>query len=385
LPEIHGFVTSQYWQADRYIQNAYANADNLDDAAHYSPGESCFDPHSAYIDIISEITQHFLAEVEFELYHGSGYDSVGNVKAGAIRGVWHKYPFLNVSIGRQMVLLGSQEKIYYPSSKYRLFTWQDPLTEKFLRFTGWWDTGLAILGVIPISDTGMYIEYGAMISNGPGSNEKKKTDSGSMLGLDTTKGVMNKDGYVYEMFMNRLRQRLDNNNDKPISWRLGFSPIKGLLLRGEGMAGKYDTNDKYGFNFLTAELFYTLGGLDVVGQYGQLKFEAPKDTAANYIWPGGEVKQMAYAVGIDYKVINKKLGINYLQPVARFSYINPNVEPPEELKQYKSYGERYIYDVGINFSPWEHVIFKAAYRWQNEITGPEIPNNGFTLEALYDF
>ncbi len=385
LPEVHGFITGQFWNAAPYIQNEYADA-SLQDGSHYGAGESTFDLHSAYIDIISEFTKEFLIEVEFEIYHSSGVDATGNVKAGSIRGLWHPDPKINISIGRQMVFLGSQEKVYYPTSRYRFFTWQDPLTEKFLRFTGWWDTGVAALGQIPIGDGDMFAEYGLMVSNGPGSETSKTaTDAGSLLGLGTTKGVMKSSGYVYERFTNNLRQRLDNNDNKPISWRIGFSPIKELLFRVEGMQGKYDTNDDYDFNFLTSEIFFSRGKLDSIFGFGQLKFEAPRDTVSGYIWPGGEVKQMAWYLGAGYKILENKKGINFLQPAARISWIDPNSDVPSSVSQYEHYGTRNIYDIGLNYSPWAHVVFRSGYRWQKETKGPHINNNGFTMEAVFDF
>ncbi len=43
------------------------------------------------------------------------------------------------------------------------------------------------------------------------------------------------------------------------------------------------------------------------------------------------------------------------------------------------------YHVGINISPYEHFIFKAEYRWVEEIGGPDLDNDGFLLQVVMDF
>lgn len=365
IPKLHAYVTGQYWDAASYIQNEYADSVG---EIQYSPGGKTFTLHSAYIDLTSDITKDFLVEIEFEIYHGGK-----SFKANNIRGLWHSSPLFNLSLGRQFVLLGSQEDVYYPPSKYRFFTWQPLLYEKFLRFTGWWDTGVKAYGQIPLGQT--YVEYGVMKSNGPGNGTSLPWGSN---------GVMNKNGYVYEMFNNAARQNYDNNSNGPVSYRLGFAPLKGLLFRVEQMEGNYDAADKYGFNYLTSEMFFSKARLDSMIGYGQLKFDSPADKAP-FIWPGGYVKQMSYYVVAGYKIIKNQKSVNYLQPVFRYEWLDPNIITQGTADQYKSYGQREAYNVGLNYSPWDHVVFRSAYKWQKELVGPKIKNNGFTLEALMDF
>jgi len=368
LPEIHGFLSTQFWSADTYIQGDYADKKG---SGSYAPGESTFLPHSFYVDIIAEITPTFFVEGEFEMYKGEK----GQFKVGANRAVWHPSSRFVLSIGRQFVLLGSQELVYYPTSKYRLFTWQPFLYERFLRFTGWWDTGIAATGRIPFGDGPAFWEYGIMVSNGPG--DYRTSDS---------RPTMRSTGYVYEAFNSHNRQSYDNNDSKPVTLRLGFSPIEGLLARVEWMKGKYDTNDDYDFDYITSEIFYSKDRLDSVFGFLYLKHEAPADTAANGgIWPGGNVKQMTWYLALGYKIINKEYGWNFIKPVFRIEYANPNMDAPSSVAQYEDYGERYGYTIGLNLSPWEHFIVRLGYKWVDEETGPNIDNDGFTLEAVVDF
>lgn len=95
---------------------------------------------------------------------------------------------------------------------------------------------------------------------------------------------------------------------------------------------------------------------------------------------------MAYYIVAGYKVLDKQCGINFLQPVIRYQYFNPNTDAPSSVSQFEDYGERDSIELGVNFSPWEHVVFRTAYRWQDLKTGPsDINGDGFTMEVVADF
>jgi len=372
LPEIHGFLSSQYWNAQDHVQGSYANSGS----SSYAPGQNTFLPHSFYIDIISELNSQLFIEGEFEMYKGEK----GEFKVGAGRAVWHPSSKFILSLGRQFILLGSQELVYYPTSKYRFMTWQPYVYEKFLRFTGWWDTGVCATGRIPVGENEAFLEYGLMVSNGPGDYTTHTDSSGVQKYL-----TMKLTGYVYEMFNAHNRQSYDNNDNKPVSWRIGFSPFEGFLLRVEGMQGKYDASDTRDFNYLTSEVFFSRGRFDGMIGFAQLKFEAPADPAGVGIWPGGTVKQRAVYIVGGYKVIEKKYGINFLQPVFRYQWFDPNVDCPDGVSQYEHYGKRQAFEVGLNFSPWEHFMARIGYRWQDELKGDDLKGDGLTLEVVADF
>jgi hypothetical protein len=363
LPEIHGFLSFQYWNAQDHVQGNYANSGS----SSYNPGENTFLPHSFYVDIISELTPQVFIEGEFEMYKGEK----GEFKVGAGRLVWHPSERFILSLGRQFILLGSQELVYYPTSKYRLMTWQPYIYEKFLRFTGWWDSGVCATGRIPVGENGAFLEYGVMVSNGPGD-------------YSTSRNTMNSSGYVYEMFNAHNRQSYDNNDDKPVTWRVGFSPFEGLLVRVEGMQGKYDEEDSKDFNYLTSEVFFSRGKFDGMFGFAQLKFDASADTGSG-IWPGGTVKQRSFYIVGGYKVIEKARGINFLQLVFRYQWFDPNVDCPSSVGQYAHYGKRQAFEIGLNYSPWEHTMFRVGYRFQDELKGPDLKGDGLTFEVVADF
>ena len=367
VPEIHGFLSAQYWDADDHVQGYYANTGS----SSYGAGDSTFLPHSFYVDIISELTPNVFIEGEFEMYQGEK----GEFKVGTTRLVWHPSSKFVLSMGRQFLILGSQELVYYPTSKYRFFTWQPYVNEKFLRFTGWWDTGIATTGRVSVGENDAFFEYGLMVSNGPGDyREESKYE-----------GTMNSDGYLFESFNRQSRQSHDNNDDKPITWRLGFSPFEGLLLRVSGMQGKYDENEKDDFSYLTSELFYSKGRFDGMIGYAQLEFDAPAARETDGIWPGGTAEQRAYYVVAGYKILDKQFGINFLQPAFRYEWFDPNADGEDSVSQYDHYGKRQAFNLGLNFSPWEHVVARIAYRWQDELKGPSLEGDGLTVEIVADF
>ena len=120
--------------------------------------------------------------------------------------------------------------------------------------------------------------------------------------------------------------------------------------------------------------------------FAQLKWNAPADPSSDGLWPGGNVKQRALYVVGGYKVIEKQFGINFLQPVLRYQWFDPNVSS-DSPTQYRHYGKRQAVDIGLNYSPWEHFLVRAAYRWQDVLKGGNgiKGGNGFTLEVVADF
>ena len=147
-----------------------------------------------------------------------------------------------------------------------------------------------------------------MVSNGPGDYVSK--------GYAT----MNSQGYVYEMFESHSRQSFDNNDDKPVTWRVGFCPFDGLLIRMEGMQGKYDADDNRDFSYLTSEIFCSIDRFDGMIGLAQLEWDAPADATGVGLWPGGDVLQRSFYVVGGYKIINQEYNINYLQPVLFFLF-----------------------------------------------------------------
>ncbi len=151
------------------------------------------------------------------------------------------------------------------------------------------------------------------------------------------------------------------------------------------MQGKYDEEDSRDFNYLTSEIFFSKERFDGMVGLAQLKFEAPADPAGEGLWPGGIAKQRAIYIVGGYKVINKEYGINFLQPVVRYQWFDPNVDCPSSVSQYAHYGKRQCVDVGLNFSPWEHFMVRIGYRWQDELKDPDLKGEGLTLEIMADF
>lgn len=365
LPEIHGFLSGHFYDAGEDVDGYYANTGS----DSVGGGDSTFLPHSFYVDLISELSPKWFIEGEFEMYHGSSF------KVGAGRVVYHPLPEFVLSIGRQFVFLGSQELVYYPTAKYRFFALQPYVYGTFLRFTGWWDSGIAASGRVRLGEGDAFFEYGVMVSNGPGDYRKASGYS----------GTMNTQGYVFESFNRNVRQSYDNNNNKPVSWRVGFSPLDGLLVRVEGMQGNYDDIGEDDFSYLTSEIFYSSGRFDSMIGAAQLEFDAPLVRETAGIWPDGEVRQQALYAVAGYKIIDKNYGINFLQPVIRYDWIDPNVDSPSSVSQFDHYGERYALNYGINFSPVEHLMFRVAYRTQYESHGIELDGNALTGEVVADF
>ncbi len=204
--ETHVYLSIQYWNYENQALGKYADQGSAD------VGRSNIIPYSGYIDLSSKINKNLKVEAEFESYKGGGSGSAGTatgLKICKLRGLWQPIEYLGISMGRDFGLIGMQEKTYYPTSKYKLFTIPPFLHLNVIRYTGWWDSGLFAYSQIPMtlfSPTGK-IFLDVSVANGPGI-------------CPATTVVPNANGYMYEYFHDTGRQSTDNNNEKPLTTRL---------------------------------------------------------------------------------------------------------------------------------------------------------------------
>jgi hypothetical protein len=352
IAEVHVFLTNQYWYYGEQTFGNYANEGKSSLA-----GKGVFIPMSAYIDISSWIRPNVMGEVEFELYKGA------SVKICKLRIVWSPEEWFVLSLGRDFVPIGPQDKTYYPPARFRIFTIGPFLYRKVMRYSGWWDTGVHLSGRIPITGQAAVL-YNVSGFNGPGQSSTSKM-------LHT-----NDDGYMYELFVGGTRQALDNNKNKAACVRLALSPIKELEFGGSFLKAKYDPDDQYGIDFHFGHLLFGSERLDLAAEYGRIVVEV--DPTQNTRGDSVVTQSSAYAAA-SYKILKDHAVINYIAPALRYEIFDPWEEHPDNI------GERSSLSMGINISPWKYCIFKAAYQMTWEKVDPQLENDGWSFEAVIEF
>ncbi|RLD61631.1 MAG: hypothetical protein DRJ05_02180 [Bacteroidetes bacterium] len=378
--ETHVYLNSALWNFEDQFLGKFANEGGS------MSGYPLFINYSGYVSISGYISRTLFAEAEFELYKGQK----GEFKVTRLRAVWSPNENFRMTLGRDFPAIGLQDKVYYPTSQYRLFAIAPYAYYQILRATGWWDAGIHLHGVLPIGDDMKLIGDISLI-NGPGDQHK---------GDHYLEGVMkpNSQGYMFENFHSNARQPWDNNKSKNIAARLAFSPIENLEFGASYMTGKYDVDDKYNAEYIFGHLLYGGDRLTIACEYSQLAVQVPD---SNFYGPGvnggffddtdpnniiavdnpnaldAEVTQYSWYVSGGYKFF-QDTKINYLEPVVRY----------EVMDSWKAdamnRGDRSAFWVGFRFSPQKHWVFKGAYLVQTE-TYQDLANDGFVLEMVVDF
>ncbi|MFH1897197.1 MAG: hypothetical protein ABH886_03015 [Candidatus Desantisbacteria bacterium] len=355
LPEMHVFLTNQFYNYGKDEFGKYANKGDAKLAGH-----SVFIPMSGYIDILSQLNSDLKAEAEFELYRAE------SVKICKLRGVWSPEEWFNLSMGRDFVPIGTQDKSYYPPSRFRMFTVAPYLYRNVMRSSGWWDTGVFISGKKQLTKQ-VDLLYNISMTNGPG-------DSHQTFKLEDVMGTGTNQGYMYEHFHTDARQYLDNNGDKPVCVRLALSPMEGLEFGGSYFKAKYNGSETYGCDYTFYHLLYGSDKLNVACEYGRIGIDVnpTKNPRADK-----KIHQSSAYIAASYKILQEKY-VHFLAPAIRYEII----DPWEEDTSHK--GTRKSTSIGVNISPVEHFLIRAAYQHTTE-KGPELKNDGVSLETVFDF
>lgn len=369
--DLHVYLTTALWGFGDQAWGSYAN-----EASSLS-GRPTFITYSGYIDIRGNISKTVMAEAEFELYKGE----TGEFKVTRLRGVWKPSRYFQLVMGRDFPPIGVQDKIYYPTSRYRLIANAPYLYWSILRATGWWDSGVHVSGEIPVGGLSKdaKVLWNVSLINGPGDGHQTGPDY--LLG----KMVPNAQGYMYEAFHDKARQPWDNNNDKAIPVRLALVPSENFEVGGSFMFSKYDDDGDRSANYFFGHLLYGGERLTIASEYGELHLDvdpANMATAANVTngtSGGSKVTQRSFYASGAYKIIHKKYGIHSLEPVFRYEFMDSWVQDRTDR------GDRHAFWMGFRFNPFAGWTLKSAYLIQWEPEGPKLNNNGFVLESVFEF
>jgi len=370
--QVHTYMNTAFWSFDEQFWGSYANK-----GGSYA-GYPLFISYSGYISVSAQINPKLFAEAEFELYKGEK----GQFKVCRLRQVWTPSPHFRLTLGRDFPAIGVQDKVYYPTSQFRLIALAPYLYLQILRATGWWDSGIHMSANFPVAND-IKIMADMSIINGPG--DKHHSSSNYLL----NKMKPNSDGYMYENFHSKARQPWDNNKSKHIASRLAISPIKNLEVGGSYMFGKYDVDDKYNADYVWGHLLYGGKKLTIAAEYGQLmvdvnpnnfKIQSTDSTWGNDLnktFGASKVTQYSYYFSAGYKLFQNK-GIEYFEPLFRYEFMDSWKE--DKLDK----GDRNLFWFGFRLSPIKHWVIKAAYSVQTEPYA-DIDNNGMIVESVIDF
>lgn len=319
--EIHGFFVQEYFD--------FQQDGNRD-------GIPSFDNHYFYLFINPRVRQNLWLETELEYEHAGREIELDRVEL-----FWQLAESAAIYMGRFYAPFGIERKYWYPSLNPFV---SRPMPSKEITLANWYSVGVGIKGAIPLETTAF--NYDIALVNGLTSplRDVLHPDDPSLVPMR------------------------DNNTDKALVGRLGFSLFQGLEFGTSFYTGKYDEGERYRISFLSSDANWEFKNLSLRGEY----VWSPLETAGGNYNRSGFYLQVAYQLFREYKYLN------YLELAARYDTLdlNRDVIDNEDLNRLT---------LGLNISPYPHFLFKIDYEIITERAAPKLANNGIWIQSVLDF
>ncbi len=317
--EIHGFFAQEYFDFQR---------DGKRD------GIPSFDNHYFYLFVNPRVRHNLWLETELEYEH-----SGQKIELDRAELFWRLAESATIYMGRFYAPFGIEWKYWYPSLNPFV---SRPMPSREITLEHWYSIGVGIKGAISLKTT--TFNYDIALINGLTSPLRDVLESSPFL------------------------VPYDNNADKAIMGRIGFSPFQGLEFGTSFYTGKYDEGERYRISFLGGDANFEFKNLSLRGEY----VLSPLETAQGNYSRSGFYLQVAYQLLKEYKYLN------YLELAARYDTfdLNRDVTNNEDLNRLT---------LGLNVSPYPHFLFKIDYEIIVERVAPKQANNGIWIQAVLDF
>jgi hypothetical protein len=218
---------------------------------------------------------------------------------------------------------------------------RDPTTGQEYGFTGWTDNGFGAGGTMQMNE-GSSWNWAVAVANGFAED----TDNPGLTPQLTDQ----------------------DNNNKSFGGRVEIMPQANQLnIGGSFVTGAW--SDTTGENNS-----YTRAGAHMISNHVQ-----NLDIRGEYMWqslsdftPGTDLSSMGFYAQGAYRYPLE--GGNYIEPVLRFSWLDPNGDADDDTMNQIA--------VGLGFSPVEHFAIKGEFDINSE-SGTEFDNNEATLQGVY--
>lgn len=409
FPEIHAFFD---WEGKDFEKDGYGE------------GVADFNVWDLHLLINSAVRENINLGTEMEFGHRYYYKYFTLVQTKVD---WKLNQYAGLTFGKFFVPFGpGPEKNYYASfrklpSRPYIYSFREQLPREYttrpkywrvfpvsLPSNNWRDVGLGFKGEAAVAGT-MKVNYDLALVNGlqqeidclhchphqhyigdvftnPGKSTTTVTfnDLNQYLRItDSTDphDAINGKSCINCHALHHRIEHLDNNSNKTIVGRIGFSPKEGIEIGASFATGKYDKKEKYGVNLLGIDGQVNLGKLSILGEYVSRKVEADKGTLDTGTPTGekGSFTLESYYAQVAYKILEGRKHLNYLEAILRYDAIDPNTDVDDDLDRNRT-------TLGLALSPYKHTLFKLEYQMVKEPNAAaEKKNNGYTLSLSVDF
>ncbi len=295
----------------------------LDHEFEWTEGkDSTFDQHRFIPFIYSEITDRLHVSCEIEFEHGGLVKGSSNTD-GEIK---LEYAVLDFTFTEAFSYRGGV--ILSPLGRFNLLhdtplndLTERPTVNRQIMPSTLAEAGMGFFGTFYPSEISV-ATYEIYLVNG--FNEK--VNSGGKLRIRSGRGS----------------QKSDNNHDKALVGRFGFSPRLGIDLGASFHTGKYDDAGNNRLSILGADAQFTQGPIELQGEYGQATADGFNGDQR------GAYAQTNFHFGHDYF-----LSESVFTAIARWDWVDFDTTITGDSE----YGITF----GLNFRPVEDTVFKLDY------------------------
>jgi hypothetical protein len=300
----------------------------IDMEFEWTDDASTFDQHRFVPFITGYVSERVTVSAEIEFEHGGNPDKDGEVKL--------EYAVADFRFTEALQFRGGV--ILSPLGSFNLLH-DSPLNDLTAR-------PVVSRQIIPstLSESGM----GFFGTTYPGEESVIAYQAYLVNGFN--EGIINGDGQL-RIRGGRGSQKQDNNMDKAIVGRVGFSPTLGSNIGASVHSGNYDDADEHRLTIAALDAKLTFGALELQGEAAWADASVDQD-----VYPTTAGKQSGAYAQVDYHVLHDKLlQGSIVTLVARGDWMDFD----RDLEGDSEEG----FTLGANFRPTEETVFKFDYNW----------------------
>ena len=287
---------------------------------------STFDQHRFVPFITGYVTDRVTVSAEIEFEHGGNPDKDGEVKLEYAVADFRFTEAFQFRGGVLLSPLGSFNLLH--DSPLNDLTAR-PVVDSQLIPTTLSEAGMGFFGTSYPGEESV-IAYQAYLVNG------------------FNDGVINEDGEL-RIRGGRGSQKQDNNKDKAIVGRVGFSPSLGANIGASVHSGNYDDADEHRLTIAALDAKVTFGALELQGEAAWA--DASVDQEMN---PTTAEKQLGAYAQVNYHVLHDKLlQGSVVTLVARGDWMDSDSDLEGDSEE--------GFTLGVNFRPTEETVFKLDW------------------------
>lgn len=300
----------------------------MDMEFEWTDDASTFDQHRFVPFITGYISDRVTVSAEIEFEHGGNVGADGEVKLEYAVTDFRFTEALNFRGGVILSPLGSFNLLH-----------DSPLNDLTAR-------PVVSRQIIPstLSEAGM----GFFGTTYPGEESVLSYEAYFVNGFD--EGIIDGEGQL-RIRGGRGSQKSDNNKDKAIVGRLGFSPVLGTNVGASIHTGNYDDADEHRLTIAALDAKVTFGALELQGEAAWADASIDRDAH-----PDTAEKQAGAYAQVNYHVLHDKLlQGSVVTLVARGDWMDYDKDVDGDAED--------GFTLGVNFRPTEETVFKFDYNW----------------------